>query len=105
MVYRYYFPAGGRFTSPDPYKASGGAGDPSSWNRYSYVQGDPVNFFDPAGLWSVWVGKILLTCDEFGERGIGTCMVTDYRRSEEQSPGAPQIQPCEELLAMQIDSY
>jgi hypothetical protein len=22
---------------------------PSSWNRYSYVQGDPVNFFDSRG--------------------------------------------------------
>ncbi len=39
----------------DPYKASAGAGDPGSWNRYAYVEGDPVNFNDPAGLASCWV--------------------------------------------------
>ena len=34
----------------DPYLASGGASDPSSWNRFAYVGGDPVNKFDPEGL-------------------------------------------------------
>ena len=34
----------------DPYRASGGAADPGSWNRYAYVVGDPVNFGDPSGL-------------------------------------------------------
>lgn len=47
---RYYARSIGRFTSPDPYKASGGPAEPQSWNRYSYVQGDPVNFNDPRGL-------------------------------------------------------
>ncbi len=47
---RYYANTLGRFTSPDPYVASGGPADPGSWNRYSYVQGDPVNFRDPSGL-------------------------------------------------------
>ena len=37
--------------TPDPYLASGGTGSPSSWNRYAYVSGDPVNFYDPKGLW------------------------------------------------------
>jgi hypothetical protein len=36
--------------SADPYVASGGAADPGSWNRYSYVSGDPVNFNYPEGL-------------------------------------------------------
>jgi RHS repeat-associated protein len=53
-VNRYYWVGTGRFMTPDPYMAnSGGAGDvgdPGSWNRYSYVGGDPVNFFDPEGL-------------------------------------------------------
>ena len=35
--------------TPDPYRASGGPADPGSWNRYAYVQGDPVNFYDPSG--------------------------------------------------------
>jgi hypothetical protein len=36
--------------SPDPYKASAGAGDPGSWNRYTYTRGDPINRMDAAGL-------------------------------------------------------
>jgi hypothetical protein len=31
--------------------ASGGPADPQSWNRYAYVQNDPVNFVDPEGLY------------------------------------------------------
>ena len=46
---RYYASAGGRFLTPDPYTASGGPVDPGSWNRYAYVQGDPLNFMDPQG--------------------------------------------------------
>ena len=33
----------------DPSLASDG-GDPESWNLYSYVQGDPLNFGDDQGL-------------------------------------------------------
>ena len=47
---RYYATGAGRFITGDPYKASAGAGDPGSWNRYAYVQGDPINFSDPSGL-------------------------------------------------------
>ncbi len=47
---RYHFPGTGRFLTPDPYIASGGPRDPGSWNRYAYVQGDPINFHDPRGL-------------------------------------------------------
>lgn len=47
---RYYSSQFGRFMSADPYMASGGAGDPGSWNRYAYVGDDPSNYYDPAGL-------------------------------------------------------
>jgi len=47
---RYHWPDSGRFMSPDPYQASGGAGAPGSWNRYTYVESDPVNSYDPRGL-------------------------------------------------------
>ncbi len=47
---RYYSSLTGRFLTPDPYQASGGPATPQSWNRYAYVHGDPVNFYDPAGL-------------------------------------------------------
>ncbi len=53
---RYYSATYGRFTTPDPYRASGGPSDPGSWNRYAYVEGDPVNFNDPEGLVSCGVG-------------------------------------------------
>jgi RHS repeat-associated protein len=47
---RYYASNFGRFMSPDPYNGSATAGDPGSWNRYQYVNGDPVNHLDPNGL-------------------------------------------------------
>jgi RHS repeat-associated protein len=53
-VNRYYSSIVGRFLSPDPYRGNtGGPGDPAnpqSWNRYAYVQNDPVNLVDPPGL-------------------------------------------------------
>ena len=39
-----------RFTQPDPYDGSYDLSDPQSFNRYAYVQNDPVNFADPTGL-------------------------------------------------------
>ncbi len=70
---RYYSATYARFTTPDPYRASGGPSDPGSWNRYAYVVGDPINFNDPRGLAacpvdsanSVWV------CDTGGPGGAG----------------------------------
>ncbi len=47
---RYYVPGVGRFSTPDPYRASGGPADPRSWNRYTYTRGDPLNALDPSGL-------------------------------------------------------
>jgi RHS repeat-associated protein len=42
----------GRWTSPDPYGGSMEIGNPQSFNRYSYVNNDPVNASDPLGLFS-----------------------------------------------------
>jgi RHS repeat-associated protein len=44
---RYYNPKVGRFLSPDP--LIGDIGDPQSFNRYSYVENNPINYIDPAG--------------------------------------------------------
>ncbi len=46
---RFYASSYGRFNTADPYRASAGAGDPGSWNRYAYVTGDPINLLDPGG--------------------------------------------------------
>jgi RHS repeat-associated protein len=47
---RYYGSGMGSFFTPD----SGGIKtadptDPGSWNRYAYVEGDPINYLDPMG--------------------------------------------------------
>ncbi len=53
-INRYYDSGTGRFMTPDPYRANTGGprniADPGSWNRYAYVQGDPVNYMDASGL-------------------------------------------------------
>jgi RHS repeat-associated protein len=53
---RFYSATWGRFSSPDPYVMSGGLTHPQGWNRYSYVANDPVNFYDPEGLFAVRPG-------------------------------------------------
>jgi hypothetical protein len=40
----------GRWTTTDPYGGSMTIADPQSFNRYSYVNNDPVNQVDPSGL-------------------------------------------------------
>jgi RHS repeat-associated protein len=47
---RYYSSSQGRFTSVDPLMASGNAGSPQSWNRYSYCFNNPLRFTDPTGM-------------------------------------------------------
>jgi RHS repeat-associated protein len=44
---RSYTNSNGRFLSPDPLQ--GHVGDPQSWNRYAYVENDPINLSDPSG--------------------------------------------------------
>ncbi len=44
---RFYSPSLGRFTQPDSIIPN--AGNPQSWNRFSYVLNSPINFNDPTG--------------------------------------------------------
>jgi RHS repeat-associated protein len=48
----------GRFLSTDPLE--GHVGDPQSWNRYAYVENDPINLIDPSGqgFWQDLIGVI-----------------------------------------------
>ena len=49
---RYYASGLGRFVTTDPDPSSGEAKSPQGWNRYAYVENDPVNKLDPSGrLW------------------------------------------------------
>jgi len=47
---RYYASTYGRFLTPDRYRPSADLKVPQSWNKYGYVQGEPINSTDPAGL-------------------------------------------------------
>jgi RHS repeat-associated protein len=47
---RQYHGFWSRFAQPDPYDGSYSPTNPQSFNRYAYVQNDPVNFVDPSGL-------------------------------------------------------
>jgi RHS repeat-associated protein len=49
-LFRKYESAAGRWTSPDPYSGSMDVRDPQSYNRYAYVENDPVNRVDHTGL-------------------------------------------------------
>jgi RHS repeat-associated protein len=47
---RYYSNATGSFTTPDPLGLRGAVpGNPTTWNRFAYANGDPINFYDPPG--------------------------------------------------------
>lgn len=48
---RYYDPTIGRFTAKDP--LAGAPDDLASQNGYGYVEGNPINMYDPLGL-SAW---------------------------------------------------
>jgi RHS repeat-associated protein len=49
MHARYYGAGWGRFLSVDPTWDSADLGSPQSWNRYSYVQNNPLNHTDASG--------------------------------------------------------
>ena len=70
---RYYASTLGRFTSPDPYKASGGTSDPGSWNRYAYVGADPANRFDPKGTCWMYPGDP----NTYPNTGLDPCVPED----------------------------
>lgn len=49
MHARFYSPQFGRFFQVDPSGASFNPKNPQSWNRYTYVRNNPLNYVDPDG--------------------------------------------------------
>ena len=70
---RYYSSQFGRFMTADQYVASAGASAPQSWNRYTYVLGDPINFKDPTGRFECGDDGDPEDCDDDGGGGGGFC--------------------------------
>jgi len=85
---RWYSPALGQFLTPDP------LGEVDGWNLHAYVDGDPINRWDPWGLDASSMANAVLdgesSLDSGGEpppdsagpgqcRSIGGCRVLDYR--------------------------
>ena len=54
---RYYSSTQGRFVSTDPFMHSMRVSNPQSFNRYSYVQNNPIKFVDPTGLFKEPLAK------------------------------------------------
>ena len=51
FMFRRYNPVQGRWMSPDPAGlAAVDSTNPQTWNRYSYVANNPLNYVDPLGL-------------------------------------------------------
>jgi hypothetical protein len=70
-MFRRYNRWHSRFDQPDPYDGSYALGNPQSFNRYAYVNGDPVNFVDPSGLKQCIPWEISPECDSSGFGGWG----------------------------------
>ncbi|HKG48371.1 MAG TPA: S8 family serine peptidase [Pyrinomonadaceae bacterium] len=66
-----------RFVQPDPYDGSYDLTNPQSFNRYAYVQNDPVNFVDPLGL-DPEGGVLGALLGPVANMGPGTSTVTIY---------------------------
>ncbi|MBK8813634.1 MAG: hypothetical protein IPN69_23290 [Acidobacteria bacterium] len=61
---RMYENRHGRFTAVDPLLASGKSANPQTFNRFVYVQNDPINLIDPFGL----------ACENIDRRGDERCI-------------------------------
>ena len=58
-LWRQFDSLSARWTTPDPYSGSMELASPQSFNRYSYVNNDPVNHVDPTGLMLSDIGLAL----------------------------------------------
>jgi len=83
FLFRKYDPSAGRWLSPDP--AGWGAvslHDPQSFDRYAYVENQPMNATDPEGLtWCIssdGFTEVQTALDTCGQPGSGWTKLSDY---------------------------
>jgi RHS repeat-associated protein len=74
---RYYASTQGRFTSVDPGPFV--VADPQSWNRYGYVQNNPLKFTDPTGRTLSLNGEAADDFVDYLERRSGLSLVRDAK--------------------------
>jgi RHS repeat-associated protein len=99
-MFRRYNRWWSRFDQPDPYGGSYDMTNPQSFNRYAYVNNDPVNFVDPLGLdpeGGLGAGLGTLTAVEIGQTpnlgGVGTVTINDGGNDFEIETGTPTLSP------------
>jgi RHS repeat-associated protein len=103
---QYYQSSWGRFTSPDPYKASASTTTPHSWNRYVYAENDPVNFNDQSRLATCDVVSIV--DDQSGVRAELYCRSEGGTVSYQDwidVPGAPRVRNGKDTRAIEKSSF
>jgi RHS repeat-associated protein len=90
-MFRRYNRYHSRFDQPDPYEGSYRSTDPQSFNRYAYVQGDPVNFIDPTGL-ECWATYLVFWQNgkQIGERRLS--VFCDPNMSTNPIPGGVAVE-------------
>ena len=134
-INRYHVPGTGRFLTPDRFLGSARITSPGTWNRYTYVNGDPINRTDKTGLDDICDGTDdddLKDCDigagddggDGGDGGMygggggddGGCWIDDFEPNPEcydpappQNPNpSPPAQPqptCEDQLDSSISDF
>jgi RHS repeat-associated protein len=84
---RYYSSQWGRFLSPDPYGGSVKLGSPQTWNRYSYVNGDPINGNDPFGLCTIEYTALLTGPSAQCNTAAATAWATPINGNDQSAGG------------------
>jgi RHS repeat-associated protein len=76
---RFYYQNWGRFLTADPFRGSANLSNSSTWNRYTYSLGDPINGRDPSGLCS---------SDSGADDYVGSCYCPpQYQYCDQGPPG------------------
>ncbi len=84
---QWYSPQLGRFISEDNWK--GNHERPMSFNAWTYVQGNPINYSDPNGYWRWWTSNSLfhMPIEDYYEQGFG--ILNPNKQLEYPVPGTP----------------